>query len=71
VGQLAFAELFRVTSNGEFTFGANVFTVFQSVVFVIYLSGFFFYISYRNRPGSATGRDSWSGPAAETDDLRR
>lgn len=61
VGQLAFAELFRLSSNGEFTFGANVFTVFQSVTFVIFLSGFFFYISYRDRPGSAV----------ETDDLRR
>jgi len=60
VGQLAFAELFRVTSNGEFTFGANVFTVFQSVVFVISLSGFFFYISYRNRPASA-GTDDLHG----------
>ena len=58
VGQLAFAELFRITSNGEFTFGADVYTVYQSVTFVIYLSGFFFYISYRNQPESATGRDS-------------
>jgi len=58
VGQLAFAELFRMTSNGEFTFGADVYTVYQSVTFAIYLSGFFFYISYRNRPRPAIGRDS-------------
>lgn len=48
VGQVAFAELFRLASGGAFTFGANAFTVFQTVQFLVNLTGFFFYVSYRN-----------------------
>lgn len=50
VGQAAFAELFRVSSNGAYMFGANAFTVSQAVQFLINLCGFFFYLSYRQSP---------------------
>lgn len=47
VGQVAFAELFRIASNGEFTFGANAYTVFQAMQLIVNLTGFFFYVLYR------------------------
>jgi glycosyltransferase 2 family protein len=47
VGQVAFAELFRIASNGEYSFGANAYTVLQAVQIVGSLSGFFFYLGWR------------------------
>lgn len=49
VGQVAFAELFRISSEGRYTFGANAFTVFQTLQFLVGLTGFFFYLAYRRR----------------------
>ncbi len=47
VGQVAFAELFRIASNGEYSFGANAYTVLQAVQILGSLSGFFFYLGWR------------------------
>jgi uncharacterized protein (TIRG00374 family) len=47
VGQVAFAELFRIGSNGEYSFGANAYTVLQAVQILGSLSVFFFYLGWR------------------------
>jgi hypothetical protein len=47
VGQVAFAELFRIASNGSLTFGANAYTVFQAMQLAVNLTGFFWYVLYR------------------------
>jgi uncharacterized membrane protein YbhN (UPF0104 family) len=47
VGQVAFAELFRMASQGALTFGATAFTVFQAMQLLVNVSGILFYFSYR------------------------
>jgi hypothetical protein len=55
VGQVAFAELFRIASNGALTFGANAYTVFQAMLLAVNLSGFCFYVMYRQEVRDVTG----------------
>ena len=47
VGQAAFYWLFELLLPGRGTLGANAFTVYQFVLVMVCLSGFYFYLSYR------------------------
>jgi len=54
VGQAAFHALFQLVPGGSASVGADAFTVFQFILILVYLTGFWFYLSYKraasNRP---------------------
>jgi hypothetical protein len=64
VGQVAFAELFRIASNGAYDFGANAYTVFQAVQILGSLCGFVFYLAQRQEIRAMTES---AAPPAEAD----
>ena len=47
VGQAAFYTLFELLLPGRGALGANAFTVYQFVLVMVCLTGFYFYLSYR------------------------
>lgn len=48
VGQAAFFSLFKMAPGGTGQMGANACTVFQFIMVLVYLTGFFFYFSYKH-----------------------
>lgn len=48
VGQAAFFALFRIVSASQATAAADAFTVYQFGVILVSLSGFYWYVSYKN-----------------------
>jgi glycosyltransferase 2 family protein len=55
VGQAAFFALFRIVSASHATAAADAFTVYQFGVILISLSGFFWYLSYKEVKPRVTG----------------
>ncbi|MGH9719082.1 MAG: lysylphosphatidylglycerol synthase transmembrane domain-containing protein [Bryobacteraceae bacterium] len=48
VGQAAFFTLFQLVPGASAALGASIFTVFQCVQILVYLTGFYFYLSYKH-----------------------
>jgi hypothetical protein len=48
VGQAAFFALFRIVSAAHATAAADAFTVYQFAVILVSLTGFYWYLSYKD-----------------------
>jgi len=52
VGQAAFFALFQLVPHTDPSLGADAFTFYQSVYIAVYLTGLYFYLSYKQVPAS-------------------
>jgi glycosyltransferase 2 family protein len=66
IGQLAFFALFKMYSNVDSDLGATVITVYQVLLFLVSLSGLYYYLTAGpvSGSGSGSGPGSTSGPAS-------
>ena len=57
VGQAAFFSLFQIVSPAHAAAGANAFTVYQAILLAVYLTGLYYYVSYKSTQVRAAAQE--------------